>query len=68
LQTTVYNAGIAGGSFTGGLALSGWGAGALPWTALPLVAGALAVVVLGRRYAFPAAPLEAERRVNSPCV
>lgn len=53
LQTTVYNAGIAGGSFTGGLALSGWGAGALPWTALPLVAGALTVVALGRRHAFP---------------
>ena len=67
LQTTVYNAGIAGGSFTGGLALSGWGAGSLPWTALPLVAGALAVVALGRRHAFPATPVEAESRVNSPC-
>ena len=67
LQTTVYNAGIAGGSFTGGLALSGWGAGALPWTALPLVAGALATVLLGSRYAFPAAPVEAQKHVNSPC-
>ncbi|MFJ8137731.1 MFS transporter [Streptomyces sp. NPDC096013] len=53
LQTTVYNAGIAGGSFTGGLALSEWGAGALPWTASPLVALALTVVVLSRR-GFPA--------------
>lgn len=67
LQTTVYNAGIAGGSFTGGLALSGLGAGALPWTALPLVAGAFAVVVLGHRHAFPATPVEVERSVNSPC-
>ncbi|MFJ5309346.1 MFS transporter [Streptomyces sp. NPDC088350] len=66
LQTTVYNAGIAGGSFTGGVALSGWGAGALPWTALPLVAGALAVVVLGGRYAFPVMPADIGRRVNSP--
>ncbi len=61
LQTTVYNAGIAGGSFTGGLALSGWGAGALPWTALPLVATALTVVVSGRR-AFPTAPTQAPQR------
>ncbi|WP_405945949.1 MFS transporter [Streptomyces prunicolor] len=67
LQTTVYNAGIAGGSFTGGLALSGWGAGALPWTALPLIAGALVTALLGSRYAFPATPMEAERHVNSPC-
>ncbi|MFI6597222.1 MFS transporter [Nonomuraea sp. NPDC050536] len=37
MQTTVYNAGIAGGSFLGGLVLDGAGAGALPWTALPLV-------------------------------
>ncbi|MFE2883764.1 MFS transporter [Streptomyces sp. NPDC059272] len=50
LQTTVYNAGIAGGSFTGGLTLSGWGAGALPWTAMPLVAIALTVVTLDRRH------------------
>ncbi|MCX5243199.1 MFS transporter [Streptomyces prunicolor] len=66
LQTTVYNAGIAGGSFTGGLALSGWGAGALPWTALPLIAGALVTVLLGSRYAFPATPVEAERHVSAP--
>ncbi|MEV0173667.1 MFS transporter [Streptomyces sp. NPDC050803] len=49
LQTTVYNAGIAAGSFTGGLALDRLGAGALPWTALPLVAAALVTVAL----AFP---------------
>src|SRR3954447_21571762 len=53
LQTTVYNAGIAVGSLTGGLALEGWGAGALPWTALPLVAVALGVVTAARK-AFPA--------------
>lgn len=53
LQTTVYNAGIATGSLTGGLVLAGPGAGALPWTALPLVTVALAVVAVGRRNAFP---------------
>ncbi|CAM5718359.1 MFS transporter [Streptomyces canus] len=53
LQTTVYNAGIAVGSLAGGLALDGWGAGALPWTALPLVAVALGVVTVARK-AFPA--------------
>ncbi|KOV71966.1 MULTISPECIES: MFS transporter [unclassified Streptomyces] len=54
LQTTVYNAGIAAGSLTGGLALDAAGAGALPWTALPPVLLALATVAGGRRYAFPA--------------
>lgn len=54
LQTTVYNAGIAAGSLTGGLVLEGAGAEVLPWTALPLIAAALAVVALGHRRAFPA--------------
>ncbi|MEV7345311.1 MFS transporter [Streptomyces sp. NPDC093544] len=54
LQTTVYNAGIAAGSLTGGLVLEGAGAEALPWTALPLIAAALAVVAVGHRRAFPA--------------
>ncbi|WP_329238717.1 MFS transporter [Streptomyces canus] len=53
LQTTVYNAGIAVGSLAGGLALDGWGPGALPWTALPLVAVALGLVTVARK-AFPA--------------
>jgi len=53
LQTTVYNAGIAAGSLTGGVVLEGAGAGSLPWTSLPLVAAALAVVAVGRRRAFP---------------
>jgi predicted MFS family arabinose efflux permease len=53
LQTTVYNAGIAAGSLTGGMVLEGLGAGALPWTALPLVLVALGVVAVGRRNAFP---------------
>ncbi|MET8566303.1 hypothetical protein ABZV75_39235 [Streptomyces flaveolus] len=52
-QTTVCDAGIAGGSLTGGLALDAAGAGALPWTALPPVLLALATVAAGRRYAFP---------------
>jgi predicted MFS family arabinose efflux permease len=53
LQTTVYNAGIAVGSLTGGLVLESTGAAALPWTALPLIAAALTVVAVGRRRAFP---------------
>jgi len=55
LQTTVYNAGIAAGSLTGGVALERLGPGALPWTSLPLVATALGIVVLARRHAFPTA-------------
>jgi predicted MFS family arabinose efflux permease len=43
IQTTVYNAGIAGGALIGEAVLGGPGAGALPWVALPLVAGALVV-------------------------
>ncbi|KOV64172.1 MFS transporter [Streptomyces sp. MMG1121] len=54
LQTTVYNAGIAAGSLTGGVALDARGAGALPWTALVPVVLALTTVAAGRRHAFPA--------------
>jgi predicted MFS family arabinose efflux permease len=54
LQTTVYNAGIAAGSLTGGVVLERLGPGALPWTALPLVGAALTTVALGRCHAFPA--------------
>ncbi|MFD7710458.1 MFS transporter, partial [Streptomyces sp. NPDC059786] len=61
LQTTVYNAGIAAGSFAGGLVLEGAGAAALPWTALPLVAAAAAVVAVGRRRAFPGRRPAADR-------
>jgi predicted MFS family arabinose efflux permease len=53
LQTTVYNAGIAAGSLTGGVVLEDVGAGALPWTALPLLVLALTVVTVARRSAFP---------------
>ncbi|UPZ33154.1 MFS transporter [Streptomyces sp. LRE541] len=53
LQTTVYNAGIAAGSLTGGLVLESTGPGALPWTTLLLVTVALATVAAGRRRAFP---------------
>ncbi|MER8186474.1 MFS transporter [Kitasatospora sp. NPDC094015] len=53
LQATVYNLGIAGGSLTGGVVLARAGAGALPWVAAPLVGAALAVVLLGRRRAYP---------------
>ncbi|MGW6745348.1 MFS transporter [Streptomyces sp. NPDC055025] len=56
MQTTVYNAGIAAGSLAGGVVLesAGTGAGALPWTTLPLIAVALATVTAARRHAFPA--------------
>ncbi|MEU6715669.1 MFS transporter [Nonomuraea sp. NPDC046802] len=54
MQTTVYNTGIAVGSLGGGVVLENAGAGALPWTSLPLVAAALAIVVVARRHAFPA--------------
>jgi predicted MFS family arabinose efflux permease len=53
MQTTVYNAGIAAGSLAGGIVLERAGAGALPWTALPLVAAALVAVTAARRHAFP---------------
>ncbi|MFJ1643963.1 MFS transporter [Streptomyces sp. NPDC088258] len=53
MQTTVYNAGIAAGSLAGGLVLESTGAGALPWTALPLIAAALVVVGTARRHAYP---------------
>ncbi|MFI6277115.1 hypothetical protein [Streptomyces sp. NPDC050988] len=53
LQTTVYNAGIAAGSLTGGLVLAGPGAGTLPWTTFLLVTLTLAIVAAGRRHAFP---------------
>ncbi|MGN9844577.1 MFS transporter [Nonomuraea sp. H19] len=56
MQTTVYNAGIAAGSLAGGVVLESAGAGALPWTAFPLVAVALGVVVAARRRAFPPRP------------
>ncbi|MCX5055197.1 MFS transporter [Streptomyces sp. NBC_00201] len=55
LQTTVYNAGIAAGSLTGGVTLENLGPGALPWIALPLITTALVTVALARRHAFPAA-------------
>jgi predicted MFS family arabinose efflux permease len=53
MQTTVFNAGVAAGSLTGGIVLERAGASALPWTALPLVVAALATVTAARRHAFP---------------
>jgi predicted MFS family arabinose efflux permease len=53
MQTTVYNAGIAAGSLAGGIVLERASAGALPWTALPLIVAALVTVTAARRYAFP---------------
>lgn len=53
LQATVYNAGIAAGSLTGGLILEGSGAEALPWATFLLVTVTLTIVAAGRRHAFP---------------
>ncbi|PKV83961.1 MFS transporter [Streptomyces sp. TLI_146] len=53
LQATVYNVGIAAGSLTGGVVLENAGAGALPWTALPLVIGAVLMVWTARTCGFP---------------
>ncbi|GAA1680348.1 MFS transporter [Nonomuraea maheshkhaliensis] len=61
LQTTVYNAGIAPGSLAGGMVLESAGAGALPWTAVAVVAAALAFVVTKHRRAFPGRPARARR-------
>lgn len=52
MQATVYNVGIAAGSLAGGIVLEGADAGALPWVALPLIAGAFATVTAASR-AFP---------------
>jgi predicted MFS family arabinose efflux permease len=54
VQTTVYNAGIAGGSFVGGVVLDTGGAGALPWTALLFTAAAFIAAAAARRHGFPA--------------
>jgi predicted MFS family arabinose efflux permease len=43
LQTTVYNCGVAAGSFLGGLVLDGAGPAALPWLGLPLTVVAFAL-------------------------
>jgi predicted MFS family arabinose efflux permease len=53
MQTTVYNAGVAAGSLAGGIVLERAGAGALPWTALPLIVAALVTVTAARRHAVP---------------
>lgn len=68
LQTTVYNAGIAAGSLTGGVALDSLGVGALPWTALPAAVLALGTVAAGRRYAFPSVRHGAAPHRNRPGV
>lgn len=51
---TVWNLAIALGGAAGGVGLAMASAGALPLVSLPLAVVALAVVVGGRRYAFPA--------------
>jgi len=63
IQTTVYNAGIAGGALIGEAILDGPGAGALPWAALPLVVGALAIAASIRQLVVPTRRV-GDRRVN----
>lgn len=58
---TVWNLAIALGGAIGGVGLAAAGAGALPLVSLPLALVALAVIVGGRRYAFPAGRETAER-------
>jgi predicted MFS family arabinose efflux permease len=53
MQTTVYNAGVAAGSLAGGVVLGAGGAAALPWTALCLVAAALAAAAAARYHGIP---------------
>lgn len=54
LFVTVCNTAIAGGGAVGGLLLNTLGPGSFPWSVLALMAPALALVVAGRRHAFPA--------------
>lgn len=54
VMVTGWNIGIAGGGIIGGALLSALGAPALVWATLALLIGALIVVILGRRHAFPA--------------
>ena len=63
MLATIYNVGIAAGSLAGGVVLDGAGAGALPWTAFPLVVAALVAVAAARRQAFPAQRRLTERTV-----
>jgi predicted MFS family arabinose efflux permease len=53
MQTTVYNAGIAAGSLTGGLILDSLGINALPWATSLLIVVALTIAAAAR-HAFPA--------------
>jgi predicted MFS family arabinose efflux permease len=52
MQTTMYNAGVAAGSLAGGVVLGAAGTAALPWTALCLVAAALAAAA-ARHHGIP---------------
>ncbi len=51
---TGLNLGIAVGGVLGGLVLTGFGAGALPFATLTLLVLVLVIVAAGRRHAFPA--------------
>jgi len=55
MLVTVLNAGMAAGSLAGGIALSSYGIGALPWVGVVIFAVALALAALGgaRGHAFP---------------
>lgn len=53
MLVTVLNAGMAAGSLAGGIALSSYGIGALPWVGVVIFAVALAAVGGARGHAFP---------------
>ncbi|MEV7183237.1 MFS transporter [Kitasatospora sp. NPDC093102] len=55
LLVTCWNLGIAIGGLAGGLALDHAGPSALPWSALVLLAAALATTLGARRHGFPGA-------------
>jgi predicted MFS family arabinose efflux permease len=63
LQTTVYNVGVAGGAFVGGLVLDRSGAGSLPWSAVPFIVVAGSLVVVGRR-TFTSRPVPGASRLQ----
>ncbi|WP_316521304.1 MFS transporter [Kitasatospora brasiliensis] len=62
LLVTCWNLGIAAAGLAGGLLLDHAGPTALPWSALALLAAALAVTVGGRRHGFPAPSGEPDAR------
>jgi len=61
--TTVYNTGIFGGAFIGGVILEATSARMLPWTVLAMIGLAFIIVLRGHRVAFP--PSNTSQPTNS---